>query len=252
MTLFFKSYHIFSSNYSVQSLTCPWQQGGRCFTESWFVNIFIVAVFYVLWWENCYIMPLIHFTSVGRSAAPVLTAGCNFAAVLAAEFGQHWFRLWLATYLAPRHYLNQCWVTVNWTLKPLSHSTTIPRRWHGDLKFLRAPWDRTKILENIAHNFTFSITWRCHGSPTATVAFPRSAHAPTEVWPAIDCVVTERSWRARGVQRVVTAHRRRAHSAPNAFLRRLHGVYTSISEKALQAYCRTRHAYERELSDYIA
>ena len=61
-------------------------------------------------------------------------------------------------------------------LKPLSHSTAIPRRWHGDLKFLRAPWDRTKILKNIANILTFSITWRCHGAPTATVAFPRSAH----------------------------------------------------------------------------
>ena len=40
-------------------------------------------------------------------------------------------------------------------LKPLSHSTAIPWRWHGDLKFLRAPWDRTKILKNIANNFTF-------------------------------------------------------------------------------------------------
>ena len=45
-----------------------------------------------------------------------------------------------------------------------------------DLKFLRAPWDRTRILENIANNFTFSITWRCRGAPTATVAFPRSVH----------------------------------------------------------------------------
>ena len=61
-------------------------------------------------------------------------------------------------------------------VKPLSHSTAIPRRWHGDLKFLRVPWDRTKILENIANNFTFSIMWRCHGAPTATVVFPRSAH----------------------------------------------------------------------------
>ena len=61
-------------------------------------------------------------------------------------------------------------------VKYLSHSTTILRRWHGDLKFLRAPWDRTKILENIVNNLTFSIIWRCHGAPTTTVAFPRSAH----------------------------------------------------------------------------
>ena len=28
----------------------------------------------------------------------------------------HWFRYWLVAYLAPSHYLNQCWVIVNWTL----------------------------------------------------------------------------------------------------------------------------------------
>ena len=64
----------------------------------------------------------------------------------------------------------------NRDLKPLSHSTTIPRRWHSDLKFLRVPWDRTKIPENIGNSSTFSTTRRCQGAPTATVAFPRSAH----------------------------------------------------------------------------
>ena len=49
------------------------------------------------------------------------------------------------------------------TVKPLSHSTAIPWRWHGDLKFLRGPWDRTKIVQNIANDLKFSITWRCHG-----------------------------------------------------------------------------------------
>ena len=33
------------------------------------------------------------------------------------ESGQHWFRYWLVTYPAPSHYLNQCWVFVNWTLR---------------------------------------------------------------------------------------------------------------------------------------
>ena len=53
------------------------------------------------------------------------------------------------------------------------------------------------------------------------------------------------------MQRVVTAHRRRAHGASNAFLWCLHGVYTSILEKAHQAYCRNRHAYKRQLSEVI-
>ena len=31
------------------------------------------------------------------------------------ESGEHWFRSWLVAYLAPSHYLNQCWVIINWT-----------------------------------------------------------------------------------------------------------------------------------------
>ena len=61
-------------------------------------------------------------------------------------------------------------------VNPLSHSRAIPWHWHSDLKFLRALWDLTKMLENKANNLTFSITWRCHGAPTATVVFLRSAH----------------------------------------------------------------------------
>ena len=74
------------------------------------------------------------------------------------------------------HHENCCMILWLHTVKPLSHSTAIPRRWHSDLKFLKAPWDRTKILKNIANKFTFSITWKCHGAPTATVAFSRSAY----------------------------------------------------------------------------
>ena len=33
------------------------------------------------------------------------------------ESGQHEFRKWLVAYSAPSHYLNQCWVIVNWTLR---------------------------------------------------------------------------------------------------------------------------------------
>ena len=36
--------------------------------------------------------------------------------ICVSEWGQHWFREWLAIYSAPSHYLNQCWVMVNWTL----------------------------------------------------------------------------------------------------------------------------------------
>ena len=29
----------------------------------------------------------------------------------------HWFRKWLVAWPAPSHYLNQCWIIVNWTLR---------------------------------------------------------------------------------------------------------------------------------------
>ena len=32
------------------------------------------------------------------------------------KMGPHWFTQWLVSWLAPRHYLNQCWNIVNWTL----------------------------------------------------------------------------------------------------------------------------------------
>ena len=106
-------------------------------------------------------------------------------------------------------------------LKPLSHSTAIPRRWHGDLKFLRAPWDRTKILKNIANNLTFSITWRCHGAPTATVAFPRSAHGVpprshgvlTGDWLRSHGALTACSWCAKSCHCASTACTQRARRA---------------------------------------
>ena len=138
----------------------------------------------------------------------------------------------------------ECWHIKLRHVKPLSHSTAIPRRWHGDLKFLRAPWDRTKILKNVANNFTFSITWRCHGAPTATVAFPRSAYGVpprsqgvlTGDWLRSHGALTACSWRAKSCQCASTActqRARRAHSAhgaPNAFPRRVHGVFMSIWE----------------------
>ena len=29
----------------------------------------------------------------------------------------HWFRWWLVAWTAPSHYLKQCWIIVNWTLR---------------------------------------------------------------------------------------------------------------------------------------
>ena len=33
-----------------------------------------------------------------------------------SECGKHWFRKWLVAYSATSHYLNQCWVIINWTI----------------------------------------------------------------------------------------------------------------------------------------
>ena len=37
--------------------------------------------------------------------------------ICVSESGQQWFTQWLVAYSAPSHYLNQCWVIVNWTLR---------------------------------------------------------------------------------------------------------------------------------------
>ena len=37
--------------------------------------------------------------------------------ICVSKLGQHWFVQWLVAYSAPSHYLNQCWVIVNWTLR---------------------------------------------------------------------------------------------------------------------------------------
>ena len=37
--------------------------------------------------------------------------------VCISELNQHWFRQWLVTWLLTSHYLNQCWLIVNYTLK---------------------------------------------------------------------------------------------------------------------------------------
>ena len=37
--------------------------------------------------------------------------------ICVSELGQYWLRWWLVAYSAPSHYLNQCWLIVNCTLK---------------------------------------------------------------------------------------------------------------------------------------
>ena len=37
--------------------------------------------------------------------------------ICVSESGQHWFRYWVVVRMAPSHYLNQCCLIVNWTLR---------------------------------------------------------------------------------------------------------------------------------------
>ena len=119
-------------------------------------------------------------------------------------------------------------------VKPLSHSTAIPRRWHGDLKFLRAPWDRTKVLENIANNFTFSIMWRCHGATTASMTFPMSAHG---VPPRSHGVLTGYWLRSHGGTMACSWHAKSCHCTSTACTqrsRRAQCVSTASSRSAYE------------------
>ena len=52
----------------------------------------------------------------------------------------------------------------------LSHCTAFPRSWHGVVKFLRAPWDRRKILRLTA------LSQSAHGVLGVVTACPRRAH----------------------------------------------------------------------------
>ena len=157
--------------------------------------------------------------------------------------------IWFLSSLSERQLIYSLWL---WPLfKPLSHSTAIPRRWHGDLKFLRAPWDRTKILKHIANNFTFSITWRCHGAPTATVAFPRSAHGVPPRSRGVltgdrlrsHGALTACSWRAKSCHCASTACTQRARRAQCVSTASSRSVYEHMRKQVLQAYCRNRHSY---------
>ena len=56
-------------------------------------------------WHNCK-----DFTGICLSHWSRVTRVC------VGRLRHHWFKYWLAAWLAPSHYLNQCWNIVNWTL----------------------------------------------------------------------------------------------------------------------------------------
>ena len=144
-------------------------------------------------------------------------------------------------YVRHRYYTTFVWYSTNaFSTRIILGMAAANERRHYNVGVCTAIWDfperhgiAWKYWEKGTNNFaTFSITWRCHGGPTATVAFLRSAQGvpsrSTEF-----CSVTEHSmacsWRAKDCQMV---HRRRIHSgargASGAFIRRLHRVCASI------------------------
>ena len=95
-----------------------------------------------------------------------------------------------------------------------------PTAWARQFKISQSAVGSHGNTRNVANNFTFSITWRCHGAPTATMALLRSAYGVPP--------------RSHGV---LTGDWLRGHGALMAcswrFLRCLHALYTSILPKSL-------------------
>ena len=52
------------------------------------------------------------FTAMNSSRGFCAPTGICFLAT-----SLHWFRLWLVAWMAPSHYLNQCWNIINWPLR---------------------------------------------------------------------------------------------------------------------------------------
>ena len=92
-----------------------------------------------------------------------------------SKLGHHWFRSWLVTWPAQSHYLNQCWIIVNWTLGNIF-------QWHlnqnsdsfiqgNALKMLSAIWEPFCLVLNVLTHWDFVthcelshhwfIKWRC-------------------------------------------------------------------------------------------
>ena len=63
-----------------------------------------------------------HMASVGHNTLTHLPLVPHICSSIS---GQHWFQYWTVTFLAPSHYLNQCWAIVYWTLRSKLQSISI-------------------------------------------------------------------------------------------------------------------------------
>ena len=72
------------------------------------------------------------------------------------------------------------WIpTGTYWVKPLSHLAAFPLRWHGVVKFSRAPWDRKKTLIFFVKKSRYGVLtaslqrpWRCYGAHMAFYRVP--------------------------------------------------------------------------------
>ena len=93
------------------------------FAQGW-VNIYVLSFYSLELWENDMkheneqsIIQSLQANGLKSRTPRILTHLPLVMHICESESGQHWFRLWLVAYLVPSHYLNQCWVIVNWTLR---------------------------------------------------------------------------------------------------------------------------------------
>ena len=78
------------------------------------------------------------------------------------EIGHYWFRKWLATCSAPSHYLNQCCIIVNWTLRSKLqrnfiqfHYNDFNSRYAFEADILCSPECVNKVIAKEVHNEMF-------------------------------------------------------------------------------------------------
>ena len=72
--------------------------------------------------------PKLHVTGFCEENPPETVGFCSqrftnaksVSLLCVGELGQHWFRQWPVACLAPSHYLNQCWIIVNLTIRNFS------------------------------------------------------------------------------------------------------------------------------------
>ena len=94
--------------------------------------------------------------------------------ICVTNLGHHWFRWWLVTWSVPSHYLNQCCIIVNWTLRN-KNSVKL----YSKFKYFHSGKCIWKCyLENVSHFVSASMGYCCQVTTTPTL----SVHIVPSVW----------------------------------------------------------------------